>query len=123
MPPRQFSRHSFTLQFDDNSTPKRVLLADRGKFRFLDLPDNIIHPVVQNDTLHRLAARYYSVLSDPPEFSPAELWWVIADFQPKPIHDPTILLAPGSQLVVPSLRTVQDKILNPEFRRRAGLRA
>ena len=123
MPPRSMSRHSFTVQFDTATSPRRVILADREKFRFVDWNDNIVHVVTQGDTLHRLAAKYWGALSDPPNFSPANLWWIIADFQPQPIHDPTIVLTPGCQLIIPSLRTVQDRILNPEFRRRVGLRA
>ncbi len=48
----------------------------------------------------------------------AQLWYVIADFQvaddgtPAPIHDPTIALKPGSKLVIPSLRTLDEEILN-----------
>lgn len=121
MPPRLHSRHTFVTQVDDGKDPKRVFLSGRSKFRYEDLPDNTIHTVKDGDSLHRLAARTYAPLSRPPEFSAAQFWWVIADFQPQPIHDPTIILATGSTLILPSLRTLQDKILNPAFRRARGL--
>lgn len=121
MPPRQFSRHTFTQQAEDMSDPKKVFLTDRTKFLYRDYLDNVIYVVQENDTLHRLASKFYNSLSDAPSFSASWLWWVIADFQPQPIHDPTIRLTQGQQLIIPSLRTVVDRILNPEFRRREGL--
>lgn len=121
MPPRLYSRHSFVQQVDDGGESPKVFLTAREKYRYEPREDNIIHQVRGNESLHRLAARYYAALSDPPEFSAAQLWWVIADYQPQPIHDPTIKLAEGSTLIIPSLRAVQDRILNPQFRRSRGL--
>jgi hypothetical protein len=50
---------------------------------------------------------------------PAGLWWVIADFQPDPVHDPTLSLEPGRVLVVPSIRTVQEEIFSETRRAEA----
>lgn len=120
MPPRLYSRHSFVDQVDNGGSPRVVYLSDRTKFLYLDLPDNRVHTVKDGDNLRFIAAREYAALSDPPRFSAASLWWAIADFQPQPIHDPTIVLTIGGQLILPSLRTVRDKILNPAFRRGRG---
>jgi hypothetical protein len=123
------SRHTFTRQVTriaDSAFPAAVrgrevvLLTDREKYLYESLPDNISHIVREGDTLQNLAARYYAPLSDPPKFSAASLWWAIADFQPQPIHDPTILLAVGSTLIVPSLRTINDRVFNPNIRREQG---
>ncbi len=44
-------------------------------------------------------------------------WWVLADFQPDPIVDPTLELDVGRRLVVPSLRVLTDVILSEQRRR------
>ena len=61
-----------------------------------------------------LAGQFYATLP-----RGAGFWWVIADFQPEPVHDPTIAIPPGTTVVVPSIRTLQHLILN-EARRRDG---
>lgn len=105
MPPRKFSRHTFTLGITDES--ERLFLTDRKRFLFQERGDNIQHKVQQGDTLQSLASRYFKGVT-----RPDGLWWVIADFQPEPIHDPTIQLEPGSFVVVPSLRTVLEDIFS-----------
>jgi|GEM_PF-920589 len=112
MPPREDSRHLFT------SAQKRVgrqelFLSDRRQFRYLDLPDNRVHTVREGDTLHRLAGLYFAPLGRLPFVSAANLWWVIADFQPVPIHDPTVQLTRGEKLIIPSVRTVSERVLQP----------
>lgn len=108
MPPRKFSRHTFTLGImNDDDPSERLFLTDRNRFLFQERGDNIQHKVSQGDTLQSLASRYFKGLP-----RPAGLWWAIADFQPEPIHDPTIQLTPGSIVVVPSIRTVLEDIFN-----------
>lgn len=118
MPPRLYSRHSFVEQLDDGGEERRVFLSDREPFGYRDLPDNEPYVVQEGDRLNDLAARKYAALDDPPRFYADQLWFVIADFQPSPIHDPTIALVAGQQLILPSTKTVLDQILNAEFRRR-----
>lgn len=105
MPPRVRSRHIFTLGVKDAAEPDKVQLTDREPFSFQDLADNVVHRVADGDTLGGLADRYFNPIENA-----ASLWWVIADFQPEPIHDPTIALAPGSTLVIPSVRTVLEAV-------------
>lgn len=112
MPPRNNSRHLFTTAQIRNGD-QRLFLSDRVPFRFVDLPDNRVHTVKRGDTLHRLAARYFAPIGELPFISAANLWWVIADFQPTPIHDPTIQLTEGAKLIIPSVRTVQERVLQP----------
>jgi hypothetical protein len=89
----------------------RLVLTDREPFRFRSLPDNRQHVVKEGETIFSLAGRYFAPLP-----RPAGLWWVIADFQPDPIHDPTIALEPGRVLVIPSVRTVQEEIFSERRR-------
>jgi hypothetical protein len=102
------SRHQTAYgYYDESNIP---FLGDRSPYFYRELTDNIVHKVVEGDTLQNLAYRYYQALSEGVN-SAAQLWWVIADFQPEPIHDPTRSLTPGSYVVLPSLNTVQTEIL------------
>lgn len=110
MPPRRFSRYSFSLGvFDDQ---KRLYLTDYEPFRFQPFPDNQQHIVQQGDTLFTLAGRYFA-----PFPRPAGLWWIIADFQPDPILDPTLTLDVGRTLIIPAVRVVTEEIFAEERRR------
>ena len=110
MPPRQYSRHSFTSAVLDNDD--RLYLTTREPYRYQPFPDNIQHSVRQGETLEKIANRYYRGFID----NAAQLWWVLADFQPEPIIDPTLELEAGSIIVVPSIRTLTEEVFN-ELRR------
>lgn len=115
MPPRAFSRHLFCEATVDDEGD--LVLNEPEAFDFVDLPDNRTHVVAEGDTLWSLAEAYFEGIDR------AEgLWWVIADFQPDPIVDPTIKLEAGSVLVIPSLRTVTERLFN-EARRAEDQRA
>jgi len=112
MPPRERSRHIFTkgTRLDDLGEDE-LFLTERKSFPFEQLSDSEAHVVEAGDTLWTLAGRYYRGLP-----RPSGLWWVIADFQPQPIHDPTVELAVGSIVVVPSLRVVEERVFSSERR-------
>lgn len=112
MPPRARSRHIYTtgVRLDDLGE-EELFLEERTPYSFAQLSDNRAHVVRAGDTLWSLAGRYFRGLP-----RPSGLWWVIADFQPQPIHDPTVELPVGSIVVIPSLRTVEEKIFSEERR-------
>lgn len=103
MPPRRFSRHSFTTGVLDLEGRKH--LTGRIPYTYKDLTDNWYHEVKEGDTLYTIAGKYYRALP-----RGCGLWWIIADFQLDPIHDPTLKLEPGRVVVGPSVRTVQERI-------------
>ena len=103
MPPRVGSRYSHVQGFPWEGF---VELTEREPFRFRDLDDNRTHAVVEGDTLFTLAGRYFQPLPRACGF-----WWVIADFQPQPIVDPTIELDVGRLLFIPSTRVLTDVVL------------
>jgi hypothetical protein len=113
MPPRRYSRFTFCSALLD--ADQRLFLTEREPYRFRSLEDNRQHVVVAGDTLFNLAGRYFT-----PVPRPAGLWWVIADFQPDPIHDPTLALDVGRALVVPAVRTVTEEILSETRRRQVS---
>jgi hypothetical protein len=104
MPPRRLSRFSFcAAELDDDG---RLVLAEREPFRFRPFADNRQHLIREGETLFALAGRYFAPL---PRAS--GLWWVIADFQPDPVHDPTLSLELGRVLFIPSVRVITEEIL------------
>lgn len=76
-------------------------------YRFARHPDTQIHIIKQGDTLWSLAAVYFRSLARAEAF-----WWVIADFQPDPIIDPTLELEPGRALYIPSPSVVRGQVLS-----------
>ena len=113
MPPKVGSRHIFCLGAKDRNG--LLHLTDREPYRYRSHSDNRIHTVVQGDTIFHLAGRYFSPLPRGCGF-----WWVIADFQPDPIVDPTLELETGRHLYIPSLRVLTDVILGDTRRREHG---
>ena len=103
MPPRRFSRFSFSAAVLDDGG--RLFLTEREPFRFRSLPDSRQHVVQQGDTLFSLAGRYFAPLP-----RPSGLWWVLADFQPEPIHDPTLALDLGRVVFIPSVRVITEEV-------------
>ncbi len=95
MPPGTGSRYG--LCFGERDEKGRLYLTDRVPFRFQVLPDTRVHVVAEGETLFDLAGRYFEPLP-----RACGLWWVIADFQPDPIHDPTLALEVGRKVHVPS---------------------
>lgn len=112
MAPRVGSRYSFSVGVRDEAG--RLFLTEREPFLFREYSDTRTHTVAQGDTLFGLAGRYFAPLPRACGF-----WWVLADFQPDPIIDPTLELEVGRRLFIPSLRVLTDVILS-EQRRRLG---
>jgi hypothetical protein len=113
MPPRRFSRYSFSAAVLDDTG--RLFLTEREPFRFRSLSDNRQHVVQQGDTVFSLAGRYFAPLP-----RPSGLWWVIADFQPEPIHDPTLALDLGRLLFIPSIRVITEEVFAEARRQEAS---
>lgn len=77
----------------------------RARLDYQGLSDDIIHIVSAGETLQSLAATYFQGMP----FA-AQLWWAIADYQPEPINDPTVLLTEGSVITIPSAAAVQEAL-------------
>jgi len=105
MAPRRFSRYSYSVGSIDNVGD--FVLSDALPFGFVELADTIVHAVESGDTLFSLAHVYFQPLP-----RPSGLYWIIADFQPTPIEDPTLMLKEGSLIYIPSVRTVTEQIFN-----------
>ena len=111
MPPRPYSRFQLSAAVAGSKVSELLVLTERKPFRFKEYPDNIAHLVTAGDSLFSLADRYFSPLPDA-----ALKYWAIADFQPEPIHDPTIALDPGSTIIIPPLRVVMTELFAEDRR-------
>lgn len=105
MPPRRYSRYQYSAGILDEVGD--LILTDPDPFPFQQLADTTIHAVETGDTLWGLAHEYFQPLA-----RPSGLYWIIADFQPVPIYDPTIALQAGQTLYIPSVRTVLEQIFS-----------
>lgn len=105
MPPRKLSRYTFSTAYTDESGD--LVLTEPERFGYRAFSDNKLHVVKVEDTLFSLAAKYFRGFN-----RPDGLWWIIADFQPDPIHDPTERLTEGSTLIIPSMRTVIEEVFS-----------
>lgn len=104
MPPQVDSRYRKVGILQDNNDILQTVA--REPYRFRPRADNGLHQVVVGDTLENLAARFYVG-----KRFPGLLYWVIGDYQPDPILDPSESLAPGRLLVIPSPEFVSTDIL------------
>jgi hypothetical protein len=99
----------------DSNDNGDLFLTEREPFRYdPKLRGTIRHVVSVGDSLQSIAFRYWASLQlDDIEipWGPEHLWWILAEFQPDPILDPTQELVPGKTILVPSPRVVQERVL------------
>jgi hypothetical protein len=107
---RHTSRHRWCHAYEDDAG--RLYLDEREPFAYRDEPDNQLHVLVEGDTWWGLAWRYFQGFD-----RPEGLWWLLCEFQPEPVVDPTIRLVPGRLVVIPSLRLVRMEVFSEGERR------
>lgn len=93
MPPAANSRYLFAEGFLFDG---KTYIGQREPFHFDVSLANRVHRARRGDTLHVLAERYLSGLPNS-----ADLWWLLAEFQPEPIIDPTVPIDPGRLIFIP----------------------
>ena len=100
------SRYNFSEIANDSDG--NAYLEDREPLAYIDRTDNIAHIVSDGDTLASLAQYYYWYL----DRDAAQLWWILAEFQPVPINNPFRPLMPGKLIVVPAPEYAAHEILD-----------
>ncbi len=81
----------------------QLFLAERTPFLYRDLPDNRVHEVRDGENVFTIAGRHFAPLE-----RAAGFFWAICDFQPAgPIVDPTLQLAAGTRLTLPSVAALE----------------
>lgn len=104
------SRYRYCSQRTDENGI--AYLSEREPLKYSDEPDNRYHSVKEGDTWWGLAHRYFPSIP-----RKSRHWWIIAEFQPEPVVDPTIKLTVGATLVVPSERYVRQVVFGAGQRR------
>jgi hypothetical protein len=110
VPPRSINSR-YALSLLRRRADGVALILKRTPFRFRQLPDTRTHVVSGADTLFSLAGQYFVPMDRASGF-----WWVIADFQPEPIVDPTRKLGSGRALYIPSINVLRSVILSESRR-------
>ena len=109
MPMFPYSRYRYCNRYENADGV--FYLDEREPFRYSDEQDNVEHVARDGDTWWGLAHRYFQGLE-----RPAGLWWLLCEFQPTPVIDPTIQIKAGTTIVIPSLRVVRLKVFTPDRR-------
>jgi len=109
MPPTANSRFLFCRGVTDEEGNK--YLTDREPYEYHSHSDNMVHMVVEGDSLFSLADKYFAPLE-----RACGYWWVIAEYQPDPILDPSQKLEINRKLIIPSLRILTDTIFSENRR-------
>lgn len=104
------SRYRFCLGV--RNSDEVLLLDEREPVRFRDAPDNQFHTVVDGDTWWGLAHAYFRTYP-----RPCGLWWVLCEYQPTPVVDPTLRLQAGATVVIPPERVLREAVFHPSQRR------
>lgn len=107
MAPTDRSRYWFSAGLLDEDGA--LYLTEPDPYPYRVLSDTIEHVAVDGDTWWGLAGKYYAEID---LHHASELYWVICDFQPTPIVDPTIAIEAGTTIYIPSPRTVKEEIFN-----------
>ena len=103
MAPKKMSRYEF-CRIERVDGVRR--LTERVLVRFVSRSDSTEYVASDGDTWWHLAHAAYEGLTD----RPAGLWWVLADFQPVPVVDPTLKIEAGTVLQIPSWDFIQDVV-------------
>jgi len=91
----------------------RLWLDEREPVRYRDAPDHRWYTVCAGDTWWGLAQRYLTDVTERAD----NLWWILCEFQPTPVLDPTLSLTPGDRVVIPSVWFVRTVVFGAAQRR------
>lgn len=106
------SRYRYCTVLNLGDANHTVYLDEREPFRFRDEPDNKHHTARDGDTWWGIAWKFFRSFRNP-----ALMYWLLCEYQPEPIIDPTIKIAAGTDIVIPSDRVIRNYVFNRENRR------
>jgi len=106
----QNSRYRFCTVLGGNGATS--YLDEREPFRFRDEPDNRFHTARDGDTWWGLAWKFFAGFPNK-----ALLWWLLCEFQPEAVVDPTIRIEAGRIVAIPSERLIRTQVFSRDNRR------
>ncbi len=110
MPMFEWSRYRYCTQYTGSDDIPYI--DEREPFRYKEQPDNRYHRARSGDTWWGLAHMYFQGVP-----RACGLWWLLCEYQPTPVIDPTLAIQEGTLIVVPSMRALRMNIFSPERRR------
>jgi nucleoid-associated protein YgaU len=103
------SRYRYCRAYADAAG--RAYLDEREPVRYRAATDNAFHTAQEGDTWWGLAQRYF------PGYARASgLWWVICEYQPQPVVDPTLAIPAGTVVVIPPARLLRLEVFSDSQR-------
>jgi len=105
----EFSRYRYCTVLEKDDENRTKYFDEREPFRFVDETDNRIHLAVDGDTWWGLCHRYFPSIP-----RKAGLFWLLCEFQPEPVIDPTLCIKAGTRILIPSERLVRTKVFSKE---------
>lgn len=97
------SRYRYNRAYLDAA--EQPYLDEREPVRYRSTPDNLYHSAQEGDTWWGLAQRYFVGHA-----RASGLWWVICEYQPQPVVDPTLAIAAGTVVVIPPARLLRLEV-------------
>lgn len=101
-------RHAYAIRKADTG---EVFFRLPERMPFEERDDNILHIVQRGERLWDIAVRYFQGR----RFRACDMWEVLANFQPNPIIDPTVLLRAGQVIYVPSDDYIEEVVFGPSL--------
>lgn len=110
MPMFEWSRYRYCTQF--MNADGIAYIDEREPFRYREELDNIPYRAKQGDTWWGLATFFFPGLP-----RPCGMWFLLCEFQPSPVIDPTIVIKEGTLIIAPSERLVRGEAFSRQQRR------
>jgi hypothetical protein len=108
-------RHAPAVQLDSSNhlapgtALNSILFRLPERVDYEDDDDIIIHIVADGERLYDIAQFHYGTARN----NPWDMWEVIAQFQPEPILDPSVILETGREIYIPSSEFIEEVAYGP----------
>ena len=113
MPALRNSRYQHSTTYTDTAGAR--FLTEPPLIPYVDSLDNKVHTVTGGESLQDIAHKYFGDFGSD-TFPAAALWYIVAQFQPTPIIDPTLRLPAGLRLYIPSKAYVASRVFDKSRR-------
>ena len=110
MPMFPWSRYRYCNQLENENGV--LFIDEREPFRYREEGDNRFYRAKEGDTWWGLAHVFFDGVQ-----RACGLWWLLCEYQPTPVLDPTLGIEPNTLIVIPSTRVLRTQVFTNEQRR------